>query len=73
MTNVPIEHFLKPISLIVFLFFAMVFIILSVILNYHWTNYEVTKEKLEKVRFWYFTISWTLILLMIACLIAINI
>lgn len=62
-----ILHILTPIAfLVLFLFF----IVLSIILNYHWTRYGVAKKSIGKIRLWYFGFSLILFFIMAISLIA---
>ncbi|MDO8530068.1 MAG: hypothetical protein Q7S10_01505 [bacterium] len=55
-----IIQFLQPVSGVVLLVFLVIFTIVSVVLHYHWTNYGIGAEKINKVRFWYFGVSFIL-------------
>jgi len=59
-----INQLLKPVSGILFLILVLIFVIVSIVLNYHWTNYGVTADKIRKVRTWYFSVSAVLLLIM---------
>ena len=43
-----------PIAFLVLLIF---FIVISIILNYHWTRYGIEEKNIQTVRMWYFGFS----------------
>lgn len=59
--------------LLVFLGALLIFGIISVILNYHWTQYGINKEKLVKIRRIYFGVSAILLLAITGLLLSIYI
>ena len=63
MENEIVNQVLEPLSGIVFLVFLLIFIVVSVVLNYHWTHYGISADKIKKIRLWYFTVSAVLLLI----------
>ncbi|MBI5152952.1 MAG: hypothetical protein HZA36_00600 [Parcubacteria group bacterium] len=57
---------LKLVALVVFLLSTLFVFILSIILNYHWTNYSIDTASLKKIRFVYLLITSILFFLTIA-------
>ena len=62
---------LSAAALIIIFVFIVAFAILSAVLNYHWTHYGISAKNIEKVRFWYFGISFFLFAVMVISLMAI--
>lgn len=65
MKNEAIAQFLGIGELIVFFVFIVAFLILSLVLNYHWTHYEISPKNVSKARLWYFSVSIVLMSLML--------
>ena len=51
------EGLVKPIAVAAALFSIVFFIIISIILNYHWLKYEINNKQVLLMRFIYFTVS----------------
>ena len=60
MKNQEIIQFLQPVSGVILLVLLVIFTIVSVVLHYHWTNYGISAEKINTVRFWYFGVAFIL-------------
>lgn len=70
--NIPdrLAQVLAPAALAVFAGVTLVFIVLSIVLNYHWTRYGVAGSPLRNARLAYFGISGALLLSLAGLLVA---
>lgn len=66
-----IHQILTAIALVSFMFIAMFFTVVSIVLNYHWTKYGIEAGQIKKIKRLYFGIALTLGILMILMLLAI--
>lgn len=73
MKKEPFIQLLNTGTVIIFFVLIIAFIILSVILNYHWTRYGILPKNIEKIRLWYFGVSTILFGIMAIALIFILI
>jgi len=64
MTTELLGQFFSISGYIIYFVLLLAFIILSMVLNYHWTNYGIEQKKIADVRLWYFSISGFLIVIM---------
>ena len=48
---------LKLVALLTLIFLTLFVFILSIVLNYHWTNYSINTKSLKKVQFVYILIT----------------
>jgi hypothetical protein len=58
-------NILNIISVVVFLFLIIGFVILSLILNYHWNRYEISIYKTALIKKVYFIVSSILLLVIL--------
>ena len=68
---VALPRFVKPATLLIFLGVFLFFGIISVILNYHWTQYGIDTRRLAKIRRIYFGVSALFLLVITGLLISI--
>ena len=59
-----LSAYIEPAMFLAFLGALLFFGIISVVLNYHWTQYGINKERLSKIRGIYFGVSAVFILTM---------
>lgn len=71
MTEIDINNILVTASVITSLLFLAIFVVISVMLDYHWKKYIVDASQIQKIRIFYFGISLVLAILMIVILFAI--
>ncbi len=57
-----ISNFLQPVILFTFLGVLLFFVIMSAILNFHWTQYGIDTAQLSKIRRVYFGVSGILLM-----------
>lgn len=60
---------LKAIIPVFFLISIIAFIVISVVLNYHWTRYGITKDGVKKLRKVYYGVSSLILFIMTISLI----
>ena len=58
-----VSRFIHPAMLLAFLGALLTFGIISIVLNYHWTQYIINKKKLTQIQQVYFGISALLFLI----------
>lgn len=64
-----IHQLASLISFILFIIITLVFILLSLVLNYHWTRYGIHENTIRKVRKLYFGLAIILWFLMLISLV----
>jgi hypothetical protein len=57
MNGATINQLLPAAIAAVFALVVVVFIVMSIVLDYHWTEYGVQRERLKKIRTVYFSVS----------------
>ena len=62
--EVTFYNLVKPIALLVYIIVLIFFLILSLILNYHWNKYSIHKRSVSQARGVYFSVSAGIILIM---------
>jgi len=62
MNYAALDKFIVPAVWIVFAGMCVFFIVISLILNYHWTRYGVSAARLTRIRVVYFSVSAVLTL-----------
>lgn len=62
MTNETVNQLLPLAVLAVFALAVVIFIIVSVIVNHHWSKYGIPGEHLKRVRVIYFSVSAVLLI-----------
>jgi uncharacterized membrane protein YidH (DUF202 family) len=63
--NQEIINFLNLFAAVILFIIILVFIVLSMILNYHWNRYEISVRRTNYIKKIYFTVSIILILIML--------
>jgi hypothetical protein len=69
MTNqISIDQALQALVPGTFLLVLLFGIIVSVILNYHWTRFEIDTQRIKKMRVLYFSVSGTIFAILVVLL-----
>ncbi len=71
--NSQIVNFLNIATGVTLFIVIIVFIILSIILNYHWNNYEISIKRTNHIKKIYFVVSIILILIMLVLFLSFKI
>lgn len=65
MEEAVVRNVLRAVIPIVFLGALLFFVILSALLNYHWTRFEITAERARRIKKLFFSVAGILVAIMV--------